>query len=101
MVPSALGVLNKTGVEWLLEAGAGAAAGFPDSEYAAKGVRLAAGRGEVFASADVILQVRSPGANPETAPPATWPCFAAGRRSSASANRSPRSKPRATWPTAA
>jgi len=66
MVPGALRVLNKTGVEWLFESGAGAAAGFPDSEYAAKGVRIARGRAEVFAAADVILQVRGPGANPET-----------------------------------
>ncbi len=64
MAPSALPVLNKTGVEWLLEPGAGVAAGFPDSEYTAKGVRLAGGRAEVFGAADVILQVRGPGANP-------------------------------------
>jgi len=64
MAPSALGVLNKSGVEWLLEPGAGEAAGFPDFEYTAKGVRLAGSRAEVFASVDVILQVRGPGANP-------------------------------------
>jgi len=65
MVPSALSVLNKTGAELILEAGAGGNAGFSDSEYAAKGVRIA-GRDEIFATADVVLQVRSPGANPET-----------------------------------
>jgi NAD(P) transhydrogenase subunit alpha len=65
MAPTALSVLNKTGAELILEAGAGDRAGFPDSEYSAKGVRLA-GREEIFATADVILQVRSPGANPET-----------------------------------
>ena len=65
MVPSALSVLSKTGAELFLEAGAGYHAGFPDSEYAAKGVRLA-GREEIFATAEVVLQVRSPGANPET-----------------------------------
>jgi len=64
MAPSALGVLNKSGVEWLLEPGAGEAAGFPDSEYTAKGVRLAGSRAEVFVSAGVILQVRGPGTNP-------------------------------------
>jgi NAD(P) transhydrogenase subunit alpha len=64
MVPGALSVLNKTGVEFLMEAGAGARAGFTDVEYSDKGVRLAS-RDEVFASADVLLQVRSPGANPE------------------------------------
>jgi NAD(P) transhydrogenase subunit alpha len=66
MAPSALSVFNKTGSELILETGAGARAGFPDAEYAEKGVRIAASREEVFASAEVILQVRSPGANPET-----------------------------------
>ena len=66
MVPSAISVLNKTGVELLMEPGAGSQAGFPDSEYVEKGVRLAANREEVFRAAEVILQVRSPGANPET-----------------------------------
>src|SRR4051812_10645921 len=65
MVPGALSVLNKSGVQFLLESEAGARAGFPDSEYAAKGVRLAS-RDDVFRDADVLLQVRSPGANPET-----------------------------------
>src|SRR5260370_11596760 len=65
MVPGALGVCNKSGAELIIETGAGLRAGFPDSEYFKKGVRLA-GREEVFAAADVILQVRSPGANPET-----------------------------------
>jgi NAD(P) transhydrogenase subunit alpha len=40
-------------------------AGVPDSEYAEKGARIA-GREEVFAAAEVILQVRGLGANPET-----------------------------------
>jgi H+-translocating NAD(P) transhydrogenase subunit alpha len=65
MVPGALSVLAKSGVEWIMEAGAGVRAGFPDAEYAAKGVRSAS-RKEVFDTAAVLLQVRSPGANPET-----------------------------------
>ena len=65
MVPSALSVMNKTGAELILETGAGDRAGFPDSEYAAKGVRIA-GREEIFGTAGVVLQVRSPGANHET-----------------------------------
>ena len=48
-----------------METGAGARAGFPDSDYTEKGVRIVS-RAEVFASAAVLLQVRSPGANPET-----------------------------------
>src|SRR4051794_11263506 len=65
IVPASLGVLNKTGVQFLMEAGAGGPAGFPDSEYIEKGVRLAS-RAEVFQAADVLLQVRAPGANPES-----------------------------------
>jgi NAD(P) transhydrogenase subunit alpha len=65
LVPAAVTVLAKAGVELAMEAGAGDEAGFPDAEYAAKGVRLA-GRKEVFDAADVLLQVRGPGANPES-----------------------------------
>jgi NAD(P) transhydrogenase subunit alpha len=65
MVPGALSVLNKTGAAFVMEPGAGAAAGFPDAEYEAKGVKLAK-RQEVFATSDVLLQVQGPGANPET-----------------------------------
>ncbi len=64
MTPSALSVLNKSGVEWMLEAGAGTRASFPDAEYAEKGVRIAS-RAEVLEKAAVVLQVRGPGANPE------------------------------------
>jgi H+-translocating NAD(P) transhydrogenase subunit alpha len=67
LVPGAVSVLTKAGAQILMEAGAGARAGFPDSEYVEKGVRIAASRQEVFAAADVMLQVRGPGANPEGA----------------------------------
>jgi H+-translocating NAD(P) transhydrogenase subunit alpha len=62
MTPGALSVLKKTNVELLMESGAGVAAGMPDAEYAEKGVRIAS-RGDVFAASEVILQVRSLGAN--------------------------------------
>src|SRR5439155_7568189 len=64
MVPASLGVLKKSGVQFIMESGAGSRAGFPDPEYAEKGVRIAS-RAEVFQAADVLLQVRAPGANPE------------------------------------
>jgi NAD(P) transhydrogenase subunit alpha len=64
MTPGALSVLKKTNVELFMETGAGVAAGMPDAEYVEKGVRLA-GREEVFAASEVILQVRSLGANLE------------------------------------
>jgi NAD(P) transhydrogenase subunit alpha len=66
MVPGAISVLNKSGVELVMEPGAGARAGFPDSEYAEKGVQVLSGREEVFAASDVILQVRGLGANAES-----------------------------------
>jgi NAD(P) transhydrogenase subunit alpha len=66
MVPAALAaILKKSSVEILIQSGAGEAAGFPDAEYAAKGFRIASSREEVFGGAEVILQVRSPGANPD------------------------------------
>ncbi len=65
MVPRAMDLLARAGAGFLIEPGAGAAAGFADWEYQDKGARLAGGRAEVFESADVLLQVRALGANPE------------------------------------
>ncbi len=62
MTPGALSVLNKTNAALLLESGAGAHAGIPDADYVEKGIPVAS-RAEIFAAADVILQVRSLGAN--------------------------------------
>jgi len=61
MVPRAFAALQKSGAELLIEPGAGLASGYPDAEYVDKGARLAAGRDEVFAAADVLLFVRTPG----------------------------------------
>jgi len=66
MVPTAVATLGKTAVDLIMQSGAGMAAGFPDSEYAEKKIGIASSREEVFAAADVLLQVRTPGANPET-----------------------------------
>ncbi len=66
IVPAAMTLLSKSGAQVVIQAGAGAASGFPDAEYAAKGARVVEHREDVFAAADVIAQVRGPGANPET-----------------------------------
>jgi H+-translocating NAD(P) transhydrogenase subunit alpha len=66
LVPSALTVFAKTGIQVLMEPGAGLSAGFADAEYVEKGVRIAKDRAAVFAESQVVLQVRSLGANPET-----------------------------------
>jgi len=65
LIPDAVPKLTQAGLDVLVERGAGTAAGIPDAEYSEKGARLAAGRAEVFAAADVVLQVRTAGANPE------------------------------------
>ena len=64
LVPGVVVNLTRAKLDVVLEAGAGAAAGYPDSQYVEKGARIAASRDEVFA-ADVLLQVRVAGANPE------------------------------------
>jgi NAD(P) transhydrogenase subunit alpha len=64
LIPANVPQLTKLGVEVLVESSAGAAAGFADALYAEKGARVVADRGELFA-ADILLQVRSLGANQE------------------------------------
>jgi NAD(P) transhydrogenase subunit alpha len=66
LVPSAVGALVKAGLEVLIESGSGSSAGFPDPRYVDKGAKIVASRDEVFA-ADVVLQVRAAGANPQKA----------------------------------
>ena len=63
MTPGPLASLAQAGIEVMLEAGAGAAAGFPDDAYSEKGASLGS-RDDVF-GADVVLQVRTLGQNPD------------------------------------
>lgn len=65
LVPTALAPLKKAGLEVTIEAGAGEDAGFHDSAYKDAGASISPSRAEVFATADVIIQVRGLGANPE------------------------------------
>ena len=77
LIPASIPALAKAGIEVHVQAGAGQAAGFPDSHYVDKGAKVVASRDEVFA-ADVILQVRAAGANPE-AGKADLPRLCAGK----------------------
>src|SRR5271165_5499635 len=63
LVPAVIPSLKKAGLEVLVEAGAGHAAGYPDKDYVEKGAKLAADRAEVFRSADTIVQFLCYGAN--------------------------------------
>ncbi len=65
LIPATATALVRASLEVLLQAGAGQAAGFPDAEYQDKGARVTADRAEVLATADVLLQVRTYGANPD------------------------------------
>ena len=63
LTPRACENLIKAKVEVVIETSAGLEAGFPDEEYVKRGVRVAS-RAEVFGDAGVIVQARTPGANP-------------------------------------
>ncbi len=66
LIPAAIAPLDKAGLEVEVEAGAGESAGFVDEEYRNKGALVISGRKELFEKSDIILQVRSLGANPES-----------------------------------
>ncbi len=66
MVPLVIPTLTKSGLEVHVEAGAGVDAGYPDAEYAAKGAKIVADRRELFAQADILVQVLCYGSNDKT-----------------------------------
>ncbi len=78
LVPAAVPNLTKAGLQVVVEAGAGAAAGYPDADYAAKGAEIAADRGEVFRAADIAVQILCYGSNDKTGK-ADVPLFRSGQ----------------------
>jgi NAD(P) transhydrogenase subunit alpha len=66
IVPAVIPNLAKAGIEVIVEAGAGAEAGFPDDEYTAKGARVIVDRAQVFGAADAVIQVLCYGSNDKT-----------------------------------
>ena len=66
LVPAAIPNLIKAGLEVVVEAGAGAAAGYPDADYTAKGAKITADRAEVFRAADILVQILCYGSNDKT-----------------------------------
>lgn len=63
LVPSVIPTLVKAGYEVLIESKAGEQAGYPDAQYEEKGAKTAPTRAEIFARADIVLQVLCCGAN--------------------------------------
>ncbi len=60
--PASIPALAKSGIEVLVESGAGERAGYPDSVYVSKGATIVSSRSAVFA-ADAVAQVRAAGEN--------------------------------------
>jgi NAD(P) transhydrogenase subunit alpha len=66
LVPAGVSLLTKAGVEVVVEAAAGVAAGYPDAAYAEAGARVERERAAVFGAAHTVLQVLCHGANDRT-----------------------------------
>ncbi len=58
VIPAGVTTLVKAGLQVAVEAGAGAAAGFPDAAYSAQGATILP-RAEVLSGSDILLQVRA------------------------------------------
>ena len=63
LTPVVVPMLAKAGLEVVIETGAGAAAGYPDSQYQEKGAKVLSDRGSVFSQSDIVVQVLCHGAN--------------------------------------
>ena len=66
LVPLAVPILAKGGLEVVIEASAGIDSGYLDSDYIARGAKILGERSAVFGAADVVLQVLSYGSNDKT-----------------------------------
>ena len=66
LVPMVIPNLVRAGFEVLVETGAGAKAGYPDTLYIEKGAKVLPDRGAVFGCADIVVQVLCYGSNDVT-----------------------------------
>lgn len=78
LIPAAIASLKKANLTVAVEAGAGVEAGFADADFSTAGAQVIASRDQIFAMADVILQVRAAGANRD-AGQADFAMFRAGQ----------------------
>ncbi len=63
LVPAVIPNLTKAGFEVVVQAGAGAEAGYLDAAYVDKGAKILPDRAAVFSAADIIVQVLCYGSN--------------------------------------
>lgn len=66
LVPAVIPTFTKAGLQVVIEAGAGVQAGYRDEDYEGKGGKIVPSRAEVFASADIVVQVLCYGSNERT-----------------------------------
>src|ERR1700758_3577531 len=66
LVPAVIPTLAKAGLQVAVEAGAGFEAGYPDTDYVAKGAKILSQRAELFRTANIITQVLCYGSNDRT-----------------------------------
>src|SRR5262249_1165281 len=66
LVPMVVPQLRKAGLDVVIEAGAGMAAGYPNTQYVAQGAQILPDRAAVFSAADIIVQVLCYGSNDVT-----------------------------------
>jgi NAD(P) transhydrogenase subunit alpha len=78
LVPAVIPNLTKAGLQVVVEVGAGAAAGYPDTDYATKGAKIVSDRAEVFRAADIVVQILCYGSNDKTGK-ADVPLFRSGQ----------------------
>ncbi len=62
-MPVVVPMLTKAGFEVNIQSGAGAEAGYPDSQYVDKGAKIVGDRAAVFGAADIVVQVLCYGSN--------------------------------------
>lgn len=60
LIPAGVGKLAKLGAQVEVEAGIGAAAGFPDDDYVKAGATITSDRKALLSSADIVLRLRKP-----------------------------------------
>src|SRR6185369_15551229 len=60
LTPDSAAKLVKLGAQVEIEAGLGAAAGFPDDAYAKAGATLSSDRKTLISSGDIVLRLRKP-----------------------------------------
>ncbi|MBV9341201.1 MAG: NAD(P) transhydrogenase subunit alpha [Acidobacteria bacterium] len=63
LTPAVVPMLEKAGLEVAVQAGAGEAAGYPDTQYQEKGAKIVPERATLFSGSDIVVQVLCHGAN--------------------------------------